>query len=152
MQGVTTAIIGFILLSLAFPSLIRRSAQFYLAVGAVLIIIFMDGLAMWFSSKEPTPIIYLAVAVLQIFAVILLILATGGISARELAGNLARGYEVLRRGEDETETIIPTGPRPVAPAAGGVRKDEERVVYTIAAGDPAGVEKKKDEDTSLPLT
>ena len=35
MQGVTTAIVGFILLALAFPQIIKRSAQYYLAVQAL---------------------------------------------------------------------------------------------------------------------
>lgn len=154
MQGVTTAIIGFLLLALAFPQIIKRSAQYYLAVAAVLIIILLDALARLVGSVSFDRVAYLFVAVCQILGVILLILATGGLSARDLVANLARGYEVLRRGEDEVETIIPVGPRPVGPATStAARKSDEetRVVYTISTENPAGTEKPKDASGSMPL-
>ena len=156
MQGVTTAIVGFILLALAFPQIIKRSAQYYLAVGAVLIVIILDGIGhLTISADSSLPrLIYLFVAILQIFGIVLLILATGGMSAREFASNMARGYEVLRRGEEETETVIPVGPRPVTPASTTASRksdEEQRVVYTITTENPAGAEKKKDDPGSLPL-
>src|SRR3954447_14455994 len=100
MQGVTTAIVGFIFVCLAFPHFIKHKPQYYAAVACVIFVIAVDA----FTSGR---FFYAIIASLQIFAIILLILATGGLTARELAGEMVRAYEVIRRGEEEKTVIIP---------------------------------------------
>ncbi len=52
----------------------------------------------------------------------------GGLSARDLAGDIKGAYEVMRRGETEPEIIIPPKGQPVRKA-----DDPERKVYQIDA-------------------
>ena len=55
---------------------------------------------------------------LQIGAICVLFLAAGGISWRELGSDMLQAFEVIRRGEEEKEIIVPltgTMPRPKEP-------------------------------------
>src|SRR5581483_1441814 len=108
MQGVTAAIVGFIFLCVAFPRLVRNKTQFYAAVFAVVAIILFDALA-YIGSGSPglRVFCYAMAALLQILAIVVLILATGGQSLGELSGEMGRAFEVIRRGEEEKEIIIP---------------------------------------------
>jgi hypothetical protein len=134
MQGVTTAIIAFIFLCIAFPHFVKHKAQFYAALVAVLAIILLDAIAFraMVDKEGPTPFggfAYLLIGLLQIIAITLLILSAGGLTARELAGEVVRAYEVIRRGEEEKTVIIPlTGKKPKAK---GDEADEDRVVFEI---------------------
>ncbi len=49
-------------------------------------------------------VFYVLTAFAQIIAIIMLVLSTGGLTFRELKGDM---FEVLRRGETEKEIIIP---------------------------------------------
>ena len=49
------------------------------------------------------------VGVLQLIGLLMLVLCVGGLTAKELAGEMANAYEVMRRGETTKETIIPIG-------------------------------------------
>lgn len=142
MQGVTAAIVGFIFLCVAFPRLVRNKTQFYAAVFAVVAVILFDALAYIGASSAGLRVFcYAMVALLQIMAIVVLILATGGQSLGQLSGEMGRAFEVIRRGEEEKEIIIPIGkpedrPRPAAASARRPSEDEPRKTYTID-DDPA---------------
>jgi len=109
MHGVTTAIVGFIFVCVIFPHLVKNRPQFYAAMTAVFIIILLDSLANILMRASPGFVLfaYSATGVLQVIAIFLLFLSAGGITWRALAGDMAKAYEVIRRGEEEKEIIIP---------------------------------------------
>jgi len=106
MQGVTTAIVAFIFLCLVIPSLIKNKGQYYAAFIAVVAVIFLDAVAHMFpeSAVSIKAVCYVLAGFIQIIAVVMLFLATGGLTFRALSGDM---IEVLRRGEEEKEVIIP---------------------------------------------
>ena len=123
MHGVTTAIVAFILACLIFPKVVKNKPQYYAAVGLVLGVIFFDALAKTIAASGFSKFVYLLTAVFQMAAVFLLILSAGGLTVRDLAGDLADTFEVIRRGGEEKEIIIP---RSVAvPRPRGTRGDDE---------------------------
>lgn len=107
MHGVTTAIVAFILACLIFPKVVKNKPQYYAAVGLVLGIILFDALAKVIGAQGFRNFTYVLTAVLQIGAVFLLILSAGGLTVKDLAGDLADTFEVIRRGGEEKEIIIP---------------------------------------------
>ena len=115
MDGVKTAIIGFIFVCIILPHLIKNRPQYFMAVAVFLVGMLFQLLALMFSGEEssvmlPKGFVKLCLvidAVCQLGAVILLFLAAGGMSIGQLAGELGRAYEVMRRGEDQKTVIIP---------------------------------------------
>ena len=110
MQGVTAALVAFFFVCVVFPSLVKNRPQFYAALAAIVLIILLDAVAHMISGKEPGPfaaVAYVFTAILQVGAILLLFLSTGGLTARELAGDMKRAYEVMRRGEEQKSVIIP---------------------------------------------
>jgi hypothetical protein len=103
MEGVTTAIVAFIFLGLVLPSLVQNKNQYYVAFIAVIGIIFFEAVA-HIATGGLSAFFYMLTAVLQVIAVVMLFLATGGLTFRALRGDM---IEVLRRGEEEKEVIIP---------------------------------------------
>jgi hypothetical protein len=163
MLGVKTAIIGFILVCLIFPGIIKNKAQYYWALIAVLLGMLLQALATMFSfpvvlGEQGVQVgtLWRACnvidAFLDIFAVILLVLASGGLTARQLAGDLARAYEVMRRGETEKTVIIPLpGQTPRQPDAEDEDEQKPRR-YTI--DDPTATNQpppKKEDGGPIPL-
>jgi hypothetical protein len=153
MEGVTTAIVAFIFVCLIFPKLIKTKPQYYAALVAVLAIIFLDAVGHFSSAPSFRVFVYVMTALLQILAIVVLILAAGGLTLRDLGGELAGAYEVIRRGDDKT-VIVPIGSQ-----AAKSKEDEGRVVYEI---DPATAEELRRKaaeqqkanppgDSSLPL-
>jgi hypothetical protein len=133
MQGVTTALVSFLFVCIIFPNLVKSRAQYYAAFAAVCLIIFLDAIGIAIS---PTAIAgfrvfsYTAVAFLQIVAMLMLFLAAGGITWRELADDMKDAYEVIRRGGEEKEIIVPlTGEM--------ARKKEQREQERIVIDNPA---------------
>jgi hypothetical protein len=115
MDGVKTAIIGFIFVCIILPHLIRNRPQYFMAVAVFLVGMLFQLLAFMFSGPESSIALprgfvkfcLVADAVCQLGAVILLFLAAGGMSIGQLAGEFGRAYEVMRRGEDQKTVIIP---------------------------------------------
>lgn len=126
MHGVTTAIVLFILACLVFPNVIKNKPQYYAAVGIVLVVILFDALAHAIDTTGFTRFAYLLNAVLQMGAIFLLILSAGGLTVRDLAGDLADTIEVIRRGGEEKEIIIPRRGEAPRPRAGRSNDDEDR--------------------------
>lgn len=114
MEGVTTAIVAFMLLCVAFPKMVKHRTQYYAAFIVLLAIIVLQSLA---GMSDPIGGFHrftLAMAGLfQVVVLVLLMMACGGLSLGELTGELGNAYEVMRRGETEKEVIIPlTGEQP----------------------------------------
>jgi hypothetical protein len=159
MHGVTTAIVLFILACLIFPKVVKNKPQYYSAVGAVLLAILLDALARVIGAGGFTKFAYLLTAILQIGAVFLLILSAGGLTVSDLAGELADTIEVIRRGGEEKEIIIPRRgetPRPRAARdeddrrLGRIDLDAElRDMHPPPPAAPPG--RAADEDKGIPL-
>ena len=111
LDGVTAAIVAFIFVCLIFPGLVKNRPQFYFALAAVLFIILLHTLSLMAMYPKFLVITGALTGLLQIMAILLLVLCVGGLTVRELAGDMARAYEVMRRGEDEKEVIIPIAGR-----------------------------------------
>lgn len=115
MHGVTTALVGFIFVCVVFPNLVRNKPQFYAGLMLVILIILLDGLGRLVAPQAGLAVLaYLLGAMLQAGAILLLFLSAGGITWRELAGDMKQAIEVIRRGREEKEIIIPlSGQTPV---------------------------------------
>ena len=130
MEGVTTAIVAFLFVCVVFPSLVKNKAQWYAALAAVVLVILLHALRIIFSSPALHAFAGFMTGLLQIGAILLLILSAGGLSARELAGEMKRAYEVIRRGEEEKEVIIPISGQQPRPRED--RQDaDERIVLEV---------------------
>jgi hypothetical protein len=106
MEGVTTAIVAFILACVIFPKVVKNKPQYYGALVAVLLIIMFGALGRIVGNDRFWTFIHVMTALLQAGALVLLILSAGGLSMKDLAGDLAETVEVVRRG-GEKEIIIP---------------------------------------------
>lgn len=129
MHGVTTALVGFLLVCVVFPRLVKNGAQFYAGFGLICLMIFFDALGLAVGGKFAV-VMYFLNALLQIGAICVLFLAAGGITWRELGGELSNAFEVIRRGEEEKEIIVPlTGEMPkareAAPTSSRITLDSE---------------------------
>lgn len=149
MHGVTTALVAFLFVCVVLPKLVKSSAQYYAGFGLICLIILLDALAFTVGSASHgfRLFAYFAIAVLQIGAICVLFLAAGGISWKELGSEMWHAFEVIRRGEEEKEIIVPlTGemPRPRDDA------DEPRPRIQIDEDDQPR-EQKKSDGGSLPL-
>lgn len=127
MEGVTTALVGFIFVCVVYPQLVKNRPQYYAALAFICVIILLDGLARMLSSSAFGVFVYAVTAFLQVCTILLLFLSAGGITWRELAGDMSNAFEVIRRG-GEKEVIIPlTGAQP-KPRAERSSPPSERIV------------------------
>jgi hypothetical protein len=106
MDGVTTAIVAFILACVIFPHVVKNKPQYYGALGAVLLIILFSALGHLVGNAGFWRFVFVITALLQMGAILLLILSAGGLTVKDLAGELADTIEVVRRGGDK-EIIVP---------------------------------------------
>ena len=112
MQGVTTALVGCIFFCVIFPDRVKSAPQFYAALAMICLIIILDAMGFAIGGRFAV-FVYFAAAFLQVGAILRLFLAAGGITWRELRSEMAGAFEVIRRGGDEKEVIIPlTGRQP----------------------------------------
>ncbi len=146
LDGVTTALFAFVLVGLIYPHIIKKQRQFYMIVGVVMIIIVLHALTLMLRATGFTVFTGILTGLLQIAGLGLAVMCTGGMAAKELAGELSKSYEVIRRGEDSKEVIIPLNMQKKA-AAG---EEPERVVYTIDTP-PGPAKAPKPSDQSIPL-
>ena len=108
LNGVTTAIVLFIFACVAWPQLVKNRTQFYAAFVSVLAIILLFSLALMLRDSAGFQVLAgFIIGLLQIFAIIMLFLSAGGLTFKELTGEMARAYEVIRRGEEGKTVIIP---------------------------------------------
>jgi hypothetical protein len=143
MQGVTTALVLFLFTCVVFPNLVKNRPQYYAALAAVCLIILLDALATAVRETGFTVFAYIAVACLQVGAILLLFLAAGGITWRQLADDMRGAYEVVRRGETEKTLIVPLSRQASRQA---VR--EEPLVERITIETPSPEQPKPQESPS----
>ena len=145
MEGVTTALVAFIFACVIFPHLVKNKTQYYGAFAAVIGIILLHSLNTMINSIGFQVFAGALTGILQVSALVLLFLAAGGITLKELGSEMSRAYEVIRRGENEKTVIVPlTGEMPKsreerAAAARGVDDEieEGRIDLPTSAGWPA---------------
>jgi hypothetical protein len=117
-DAITFAIIAFQFTCFVFPKTIKNRSQFFAAFYVTLFILVVSTVRLMLY-KSPTPYVVLAVitGVSQIVAIILLFLSAGGMTIGQFAGELKGSYEVIRRGGEEKEVIVPIrGEQPLASA------------------------------------
>jgi hypothetical protein len=107
MQGVTTALVAFIFFCVIFPERIKNRPQFYAAFALICLVILLDAVGLMLASYSFRVFVYFATAVLQVGTICLLFLAAGGITWRDLGGEMRHAFEVIRRGGEEKEVIVP---------------------------------------------
>jgi len=118
MEGVTTAIVAFLFVCIVFPTIVKNKPQYYGAFAAIVVVIIFNGLVYVIHSGAFDDFLYFMICLLQVAAMILLTLAAGGLTFRQLAGEVTEAIEVVRRGETQKEVIIPLSNQPVTrPAA-----------------------------------
>lgn len=140
MQGVTTAIVGFIFVCLVYPHIVKHKAQFYSAIGLVLLAILFDAIGHMDSETKGGALIrvmYVLAALVQIITILVLVLCVGGLSVRGLAGEVANAVEVIRRGETKPVLVPLRGEQPRS------REEQEPVVAPAAKVTP--------NDSPIPL-
>jgi len=156
LDGVTTAVVLFLFVCLAIPNMIKNRTQYYAALVSVLLIVFLQALAVPLSG---TPFMMFAAfftGILQIVAILMLVMCVGGMDLGQLKGELGSAYEVIRRGETEKEVIIPlTGQKPKSKADDSGGAAPKVVTLDVPADLPparsAQPPKPQQENSSLPL-
>jgi hypothetical protein len=127
MEGVTTALVAFIFVCVVYPQTVKNRPQYYAALAFICVIILLDGLARMLSSPTFGVFVYAVTAFLQVCTILLLFLSAGGITWRELAGDMSNAFEVIRRG-GEKEVIIPLSGAQPKPRAERSAPPSERIV------------------------
>jgi hypothetical protein len=166
LDGVTTVLVGFLFVCLIFPRMVKNRPQYYAAMAAIIGIILLHTLTLMFSQSSGLLTFGgVFTGLLQIATLILLVLSVGGLSMRELAGEMADAYEVIRRGETQKEVVIPISGqmkrRPTAappagtPIADDDDDDSEHKVFHIDSGPTAAEPHASTDDdphgTTIPL-
>ena len=144
MDGVKTAIIGFIFVCIILPHLIKNRPQYFMAVVVFLVGMLFNLLAFMFSGAEssiaePRGFVKLCLVVdgvCQIAAVVLLFMAAGGMTIGQLAGEFGRAYEVMRRGEEQKTVIVPLSGQRRYSADDDDDEEDERTRYEINTAPP----------------
>ena len=139
MQGVTTAIVAFLLVCVLFPTLVKNKPQYYAAFAAILLVILISALEDVFRNDGFRAASDFLICLLQISALILLVLSCGGLSWKQLAGEVTEAIEVIRRGETEKEVIVP------------LRGDAPIVARPDPPAAPPAVIKPQEADSPVPL-
>ena len=105
MEGVTTAIVAFIFVCIIYPHLVKNRPQFYAALGAILLLIFLNTLQLMIGNVKFSIVVAVFDGLLQIGAILLLVLSAGGLTVSDLT---QRHRQDHRRGppDGEKETII----------------------------------------------
>jgi hypothetical protein len=128
MQGVTTALVAFIFFCVIFPERVKNRPQFYAGLGLICLIILLDALSNALAGSAFRVFSYFATAFLQVVAILVMFMAAGGLSWHELKDEMARSYEVIRRGGEEKEIIIPlSGQKPKPRRSPGETSDSDTV-------------------------
>lgn len=159
-EGVTAAIVLFLFACLIFPSMVKNRPQYYAALVAILFVILLHAMAAMIKAAGFVVFAGFVTAVLQIGSIVLLVLCVGGLSVRDLAGDMSRAFEVVRRGGEEKEVIIPLPPhmeqmrkdRAAAASVKGADEDAARERYNLTPDvPPPAPPESTQEKGSLPL-
>ncbi|HWE03433.1 MAG TPA: hypothetical protein VG326_13595 [Tepidisphaeraceae bacterium] len=138
MEGITTVIVAFIFACIAFPHLVKSRVQFNAALGLALLIILINSVGAAVASPGLLGFTHFVNGLLQVTAILLLVMSTGGRSLSDLKGDMTETIEMVRRGGERQEVIVPLkGEQP-----------KERV------REPAAIPRKTpraSQDSSIPL-
>ncbi len=118
MDGINTAVVGYLLLCMVWPQLVKSKAYYYLGLACVLLYVVLEAFAgCFFPGGNLSRAIHIVATLSSGLALVLVVLASGGLSFREFAGEMGNAFETFRRGEDPNKpVIIPiTGEQPKAP-------------------------------------
>jgi hypothetical protein len=148
LDGITTACVLFLFACQIWPQVVKNRTQYYAAFGAVLGIILMNTLILMIGSAGFQVFGGVVVGFLQLIAVAMLVLCAGGMTVKTLAGEMKGAYEVIRRGEDEKEIIVPlTGAMPKARE----QTPPERIEIVSPPTPAPQTQQGKSPDESIPL-
>ena len=130
MDGVIAVLLAFLFLCIVFPSLVRNREQYYAALGITVGALLLQSLALAIGNERFIDVAAGLNGLLYVGVILLLILCTGGLTVRDLAGDMSRTIEVIRRGDTEKEILIPKSAQPpgappaaTEPVAPSVRED-----------------------------
>lgn len=156
MQGVTTALVAFIFFCVIFPERVKNRTQFYAGLGLVCLILLLDALSFaisgWTEHAAFRVFAYFATAALQVGAILVMFMAAGGLSWKDLKGEMGRAYEVIRRGEDQKEVIIPlSGQKAKRPASEDADVSPERIVIEAPPAPKKPDDQQAPPSSSIPL-
>jgi hypothetical protein len=107
MEGVTTAIVGFIFVCLIWQDIVKSKPQFYSAIALVLVIILFDAIGHMAGAGPLFHVMYVLTAILQMLTILILVMCVGGLSARELASEVKETVHAFRHGEEQKPVIVP---------------------------------------------
>jgi hypothetical protein len=107
MEGVTTAIVAFIFACLIWPHLVKVRAQFYSAIGLVMLIILFDAIGHMAGDGVLPHVMYVLAAVIQMLTILILVMCVGGLSPRELAGEISETVQTIRQGGEQKPVLVP---------------------------------------------
>jgi len=114
MQGVTTAIVACIFAGLIWPQIIKSKAQFNATIGLVMLIILFDAIGQMPRGDSALPhVMYVLAALVQMLAILVLVMCVGGLSPRELAGEVTETIDALRHGEKKPVLVPLKGEQPM---------------------------------------
>lgn len=106
-DGITTALVLFLFAGLIVPRLIKNQSQYYVGFACILLIILITTLQIMIARPFMQVFGGVVIGLSQLTAIIMFFLCAGGMSMRDLAAEFKGAYEVVRRGEEEKEVIIP---------------------------------------------
>lgn len=127
MEGITTALVLFVFVSVIIPTLIKNRPQFYAGFGSVCLIVFLQALRMMLYNSPGFQVVSgVLIGLLQLVAIIVFFLSAGGSSFKDFRADMGKAFEVIRRGEEEKEIIIPRSDMPPRVAAAAAAKETRR--------------------------
>lgn len=132
MDGINAAIVGYLLLCMVWPQLVRNKAYYYLSLASVLLYVLLSALGECLIGWGLSQAIKVVATLCSGFALVLVVLASGGLSFREFAGEMGGAFDAFRTGESRDKPVIVpiTGEQPKARD-----EDASRTRYTINDGD-----------------
>lgn len=110
MEGVTTAIVAFIFACLVWPHLVKVKAQFYSAIALVMLIILFDAIGHMTDSADKSAlphVMYVLAAILQMLTILILVMCVGGLTTRELVGEVSDTVQTIRQGGEAKPVLVP---------------------------------------------
>jgi hypothetical protein len=144
MEGVTTAIVGFLLVCIVFPAIVKNKPQYYAAFAAILLVILLWGLEAVVDNGGFHALVTFLIAVLLAAALVLLVLSAGGLTWKQLAGDVTEAIAAVRRGE----MMGSSRPAGTAPEAGPISAAPPPQKPAGTTGPTVRVD---DSDSSVPL-
>ncbi|HET6247814.1 MAG TPA: hypothetical protein VFE47_08960 [Tepidisphaeraceae bacterium] len=148
MHEVTAFIIAFIFVGIIFPKLVKNLPLFYGALGLVLLAILIDSVGSMFSSSFRFA--YFFEGLLDIAAILMLVMGTGGQTLGQLAGEMGRSFEAVRSSAAPPTAPV-TRPAPQAPTAAPAAAPAAPPVSAPAKPRSIAMPPRKTGDTSIPM-